>query len=117
MAPSSKFRLGGLIALRGDIGLALLVFWIVLGLLATHLNGGRGPIHDPTALALWVLACSGMSAFMLLTLVSSSWRNAVISDKRRDLYKPGPFLVAASITGVMALIALGGALFELFGGI
>ena len=117
MAPSYKLGLGGLFALRGGIGLALLVSWIVLGLLATHLNGGRGQIRDPTALALWVFDCSGMAAFMLLTVVSSSWRNAVISEKRRDLYRPEPFLVTASITGVMALIALGSALFEGSGGI
>jgi hypothetical protein len=115
MARSSKLGLGGLLALRGGIGLALLVFWIALGLLATHLNGGRGPIHDHTALALWVLDCSVMTGFMLLTVVSRSWRNAVISDKRSDLYTPGPYLLTASITGVMALIAIGSALFEISG--
>lgn len=101
----------GFTALKWQVGVGFILVWNALTSTAMRLNGDSGQFVDRRAYAVVAVATFGAAAFCALILWSSSFRNLVTSEHRRDRYEPGPHvtvLVAAALLGLSALgFALG----------
>jgi hypothetical protein len=101
-----EFSLRAFLALRWWVGLALIVAWNALMLLAIRLNGGWGAVETPGAMLVLALATLGLGTFCFAVAWSERVRDAVLAQRRRHYYRPEGFFTVGVIAFGMSLILL-----------
>lgn len=96
-------------ALKGLVGAALLLGWILWFMLVMYINGSAGPVRNPIAHLMGTVAVLAIGSFFLAIRISPSFRKKMIAPTRAHWYEPREYLLVALLfygIGLTGLIAL-----------